>query len=104
MTKKWVLALAIVFAVLFAFGIIFFVVFPLRYKKEILKYSAEYGLDSGLVASVIFVESRFNKNAKSSSGACGLMQLMPATFEWVKEELGEEAVYLGVKAFANRKF
>lgn len=92
MTKKWTLILAIVFAVLFAFCIIFFVVFPLRYKKEIIKYSAEYSLDGGLVASVIFVESRFNKNAKSSSGACGLMQLMPATFGWVKEELCEDNV------------
>ena len=90
MTKKWPIFISIFLFAMFAFGIIFYAIFPLKYQSVIKKYAKEYHLQAGLVASVIFVESRFNKNAKSSSGACGLMQLMPATFEWVKEELGEE--------------
>ncbi len=38
-----------------------------------------YGIDPRLVASVIFIESRFNHQSVSSAGAEGLGQLMPET-------------------------
>jgi soluble lytic murein transglycosylase-like protein len=37
------------------------------------------GLEPALLRAVILVESGFNERAASKKGACGLMQLMPAT-------------------------
>ncbi len=45
----------------------------------IRKYSRQYGLDPILVRAIITVESDWNPNCTSSSGAQGLMQLMPVT-------------------------
>ena len=40
-----------------------------------------------IVYAVILTESRFQRDAVSRAGACGLMQLMPATYEAVAYEL-----------------
>lgn len=54
-------------------------VYPLHYTAKINAYSSIWNLDPYLVISLIKEESYFNSNAKSVSGAIGLMQLMPST-------------------------
>jgi soluble lytic murein transglycosylase-like protein len=48
-------------------------------SQIIRKYSQTHGVDPLLVKAMITVESRWNTRAVSSSGAKGLMQLMPET-------------------------
>ncbi len=50
-----------------------------RYEKEIAHYAGMHGVSPALVKAVIHAESAFNPQARSSVGAQGLMQLMPAT-------------------------
>ncbi|MEX1308291.1 MAG: lytic transglycosylase domain-containing protein [Eubacteriales bacterium] len=57
--------------------------YPLEYKEIIEEYANQYNLDPYLVASVIWVESKFDKDAQSGKGALGLMQIMPDTGEWI---------------------
>ncbi|HWR19198.1 MAG TPA: lytic transglycosylase domain-containing protein [Clostridia bacterium] len=49
------------------------------YDSIIAAASNAYGLDADLIRAVIQAESSYNKNAVSSAGAEGLMQLMPGT-------------------------
>lgn len=62
---------------------------PLHYRDEIGSAAAEQGLDPFLIAAVIRTESSFRKEAVSSEGARGLMQLLPSTAEWLAEQNGE---------------
>lgn len=55
------------------------VLYPFKYKSEIIESANNYKLDPALVASIINVESSFEKDKVSPVGAIGLMQLMPAT-------------------------
>ncbi len=50
-----------------------------QYDALIKRAAAANGLDPNLVRAVIKAESSFRKDAVSSAGAQGLMQLMPAT-------------------------
>ena len=67
---------------------------PDEYVVYVEKYSAEFGVPTDLVWSVIKTESGFDSSAVSSKGAVGLMQMMPATFEWLTDDILRE--YLGI--------
>jgi soluble lytic murein transglycosylase len=53
--------------------------YPLRYEQIVRGHARNYRLDPALLAGVIYQESKFQSDAKSSSGAIGLMQLRPDT-------------------------
>lgn len=50
-----------------------------RYSKHIIEAARANKLDVALIHAVISAESGYNHLARSSKGAAGLMQLMPAT-------------------------
>jgi len=52
---------------------------PELYEKYIRMAAVKHKLDPSLIKAIIKVESDFNRYAVSSSGARGLMQLMPET-------------------------
>ena len=52
-----------------------------KYDDLIKKYSRKLNWDWRIIASQIYQESQFNRNARSWAGAVGLMQLLPSTGE-----------------------
>ncbi|HXN56008.1 MAG TPA: lytic transglycosylase domain-containing protein [Myxococcales bacterium] len=54
-----------------------------RLLAALIRAARKDGFDPLLLAAVIHVESRFDPYAVSSVGARGLMQLMPATANWL---------------------
>jgi soluble lytic murein transglycosylase len=53
--------------------------YPLEYDHIVRGHAQNYDLDPALLAAVIYRESKFDADARSSSGAVGLMQLLPDT-------------------------
>jgi soluble lytic murein transglycosylase len=53
--------------------------YPLAYEHVIVGHARNYELDAALLAAVIYRESKFDSDARSASGAIGLMQLLPET-------------------------
>ena len=62
--------------------------YPLDYGGIVRAHAAENGLDSALVAAVIYEESRFRPHATSKVGAMGLMQIQPVTGETIARKTG----------------
>jgi soluble lytic murein transglycosylase len=62
--------------------------YPLRYEQIVRGHARNYRLDPALLAGVIYQESKFRADAKSSSGAIGLMQLRPETAKGIAIRTG----------------
>jgi len=56
---------------------------PLEFAEAIRAEADRYGVDPALVAAVIFEESGFVTDSRSSEGAVGLMQVLPSTAQFV---------------------
>jgi soluble lytic murein transglycosylase len=57
-------------------------------RREVEPHVRARGLDLSWVYGLMRQESRFVVRAKSSAGAQGLMQVMPATGQWVAKKIG----------------
>src|SRR4029453_8512667 len=62
--------------------------YPLRYEAIVRGHAQNYRLDPALVAAVIYQESKFQADVESSSGAIGLMQLLPDTAKGIAIHTG----------------
>ncbi len=88
-------------AILLLVGVIVFVTgffaytflsFKLQYKKIIEVESKNYGVEQGIIYSIIKAESKFNKNAKSSAGAVGLMQIKLSSANYMLAQNGKQQI------------
>ena len=61
--------------------------YMLNYREEISLFSEKYQVDPFIISAMIYCESTFRSDAVSSVGAVGLMQIMPATGEWLAGKL-----------------
>ncbi|HSK14617.1 MAG TPA: lytic transglycosylase domain-containing protein [Gaiellaceae bacterium] len=62
--------------------------YPLEYEHIVRGHAENYDLDAALLAAVIYRESKFDPDARSSQGAIGLMQLLPSTAEGIALNTG----------------
>lgn len=87
-------------------------IYPLKYSEYVEKYAKKYDIDPYMVYAIIKAESNFDENARSTSNAVGLMQIMEATaIETAKKmdlEVTEEDLFnpelninIGLKYFTS---
>jgi soluble lytic murein transglycosylase len=62
--------------------------YPLKYDSIVRTHAHNYRLDPALIAAVIYQESKFRSDVTSSSGAIGLMQLLPDTAKGIAIHTG----------------
>lgn len=86
MKKNAIIAISVLLTMTLLLASFFVVrakIYPIKYVEEINLYSAQFNLSPTLVASVINTESSFNKNAYSTKGAIGLMQIKLSTAQYM---------------------
>ncbi len=96
----WFLGLGAVLVVLCLCGVVLLHgAFPRKYSDLVETYAARYEVEPALVYAVIHTESGFDPNAVSVNDACGLMQMLPSTFEWMQWKLPGERKYVRADLF-----
>lgn len=77
--------------------------YPIGYQEPIQQAASLSNVDPLLIASVIRVESKFEKGDVSHAGAIGLMQLMPTTAVWIVSEMQKngETSHYGITSLPN---
>lgn len=82
--RKGIWLIGVLLAVMLLTGIVlFFSIRAVGYQRPYREIVVEMELDGELVYAVMKAESGFREEAESHSGALGLMQLMPATAEFI---------------------
>lgn len=64
--------------------------YKIEYSQIIKKYSKEFNIEESLVYSIIKNESHFNKEAKSTKNAIGLMQILETTKNDIEKIIEKE--------------
>jgi hypothetical protein len=72
--------------------------YPIEYEDIIIEASNEFSVPPERICAVICAESKFDKNAKSSAGAIGLMQIIPETFDDVQKYMNRDMLQAGSDA------
>jgi soluble lytic murein transglycosylase len=70
--------------------------YPRAYSEIVKAYARKYHVDEYVVYSIMREESRFQKDARSSANAIGLMQLLPSTARLTAAELGMNGFNTGM--------
>lgn len=73
--------------------------YPRKYPEYVERYAADYDVDTAFIYALIKTESDFRPNAVSVNDACGLMQLLPSTLEWLQTLTPEDDRYVRADLF-----
>ena len=94
-----ILAISILLGFVIDYGITFLQkqYYPIKYSEFVEKYSKEYNVPEAIIYAVIKAESNFKSDAVSHSGAVGLMQLMPTTFQDITTNFLYENLDIGMR-------
>lgn len=65
--------------------------YPMEHVHAITAEAAATGVEPDLIAAVIYQESKYTENARSTRGAVGLMQVLPETADWIHRQRGAPA-------------
>ncbi|MES2997773.1 MAG: transglycosylase SLT domain-containing protein [Pseudomonadota bacterium] len=68
--------------------------FPMAYRSSVLSAARKAHLNSAWIWAIMRQESAFMRNAKSSAGALGLMQIMPQTGKMLARNLNLRTINL----------
>lgn len=82
-----ILILVILFKVINIQNFVLKKIYKQEYSEYVNKYAEMYDIDPLWIYAIIKVESNFNKDAKSNSGAKGLMQLIDSTATEMSKKL-----------------
>lgn len=74
----------------------FDLLYPAPHRATMQTYTKRLNLDAAWVYGLVRQESRFVSAAKSSVGASGMMQLMPATARWAAKKIGLKSFSIGI--------
>ena len=84
-----IVAIAFSAGAVYAFDRIEKLFYPKPYQNEVDEAAKQFGIEPNLIYAIIKAESDFTETAVSSSGAIGLMQMLPDTFIFdVRDHIG----------------